>query len=101
MSGVSRVPAVLYTAATSAPHSEQGESQPVDQLQRRLVQTDATRVLYGIGMRRVQVAGLKIGYIVIGRLIIRVIEDKDRKEGKHRDLPLSPVLLEILRAYWH
>jgi integrase len=52
-------------------------------------------------MRRVQVAGLKIGYIVIGRLIIRVIEDKDRKEGKHRDLPLSPVLLEILRAYWH
>jgi hypothetical protein len=44
-----------------------------------------------------EVARLKIGDIDSQRMIIRVVEDKG---GKDRDLPLSPALLETLRAYW-
>jgi integrase/recombinase XerD len=54
-------------------------------------------VLYGTGMRRTEVARLKIGDIDSQRMIIRVVEGKG---GKDRDLPLSPALLETLRAYW-
>jgi integrase/recombinase XerD len=54
-------------------------------------------VLYGTGMRRAEVARLKIGDIDSQRMIIRVVEGKG---GKDRDLPLSPALLETLRAYW-
>jgi site-specific recombinase XerD len=49
-------------------------------------------------MRRVEVARLKVGDIDSQRMIIRVVEGKG---GKDRDLPLSPALLETLRAYWH
>ena len=31
-------------------------------------------------------------------MIIRVVQGKG---GKDRDIPLSPALLETLRAYWH
>jgi site-specific recombinase XerD len=34
----------------------------------------------------------------VQRMIIRVVQGKS---GKDRDLPLSPALLETLRAYWH
>jgi site-specific recombinase XerD len=54
-------------------------------------------VLYGTGMRRSEVARLKIGDIDSQRMIIRVVQGKG---GKDRDLPLSPALLETLRAYW-
>jgi len=54
-------------------------------------------VLYGTGMRRTEVARLKIGDIDSQRMILRVVEGKG---GKDRDLPLSPALLETLRAYW-
>jgi site-specific recombinase XerD len=54
-------------------------------------------VLYGTGMRRSEVARLKVGDIDSQRMIIRVVEGKG---GKDRDLPLSPALLETLRAYW-
>jgi integrase/recombinase XerD len=53
--------------------------------------------LYATGMRRSEVAHLKIGDIDSQRMMIRV----DRgKGGKSRDLPLSPALLETLREYW-
>ena len=54
-------------------------------------------VLYGTGMRRSEVARLKIADIDSQRLVIHVVNGKG---GKDRDLPLSPALLETLRAYW-
>jgi integrase/recombinase XerD len=53
--------------------------------------------LYGTGMRRSEVAHLKVGDIDSQRMIIRVLAGKG---GKDRDLPLSPTLLETLREYW-
>jgi site-specific recombinase XerD len=54
-------------------------------------------VLYGTGMRRSEAARLKLDDIDSQRMIIRVV---DGKGGKDRDLPLSPALLETLRAHW-
>jgi integrase/recombinase XerD len=54
-------------------------------------------VLYGTGMRRSELARLKIAHIDSQRMIIHVVNGKG---GKDRDLPLSPKLLETLRAYW-
>jgi integrase/recombinase XerD len=54
-------------------------------------------VLYGMGMRRSEVARLKIADIDSQRMVIHVVNGKG---GKDRDLPLSPKLLETLRAYW-
>jgi site-specific recombinase XerD len=53
--------------------------------------------LYGTGMRRSELAHLKVSDIDSLRMIIRVVAGKG---GKDRDLPLSPALLEILREYW-
>jgi integrase/recombinase XerD len=53
--------------------------------------------LYGTGMRRSEVAKLKVSDIDSRRMIIRVVNGKG---GKDRDLPLSPKLLETLREYW-
>jgi integrase/recombinase XerD len=53
--------------------------------------------LYGTGMRRSELAHLKVGDIDSQRMIIRVVKGK---RGKDRDLPLSPALLETLREYW-
>src|SRR5438270_629188 len=53
--------------------------------------------LYGTGMRRAELARLKVGDVDSQRMIIRVVEGKG---GKDRDLPLSPALLETLREYW-
>jgi integrase len=54
--------------------------------------------LYATGMRRSELAHLKVSDIDSQRMIIRVVEGKG---GKDRDLPLSPTLLEALREYWH
>ena len=54
-------------------------------------------VLYGTGMRRSEVARLKIAHIDSQRMIIHVVDGKGHKD---RDLPLSPALLDTLRAYW-
>ncbi len=54
-------------------------------------------VLYGTGMRRAEIARLKIDDIDSQRMVIHVVNGKG---GKDRDLPLSPKLLETLRAYW-
>ena len=53
--------------------------------------------LYGTGMRRSELAHLKVGDIDSQRMIIRVVAGK---RSKDRDLPLSPTLLETLREYW-
>src|SRR5437588_6473822 len=53
--------------------------------------------LYGTGMRRAELAHLKVSDIDSQRMIIRVVAGKG---GKDRDLPLSPTLLETLREYW-
>jgi integrase/recombinase XerD len=53
--------------------------------------------LYGTGMRRSEVARLKVHDIDGQRMIIRVVEGKG---GKDRDLPLSAALLATLREYW-
>ena len=54
-------------------------------------------VLYGTGMRRAEIARLEIDHIDSRRMIVHVINGKGHKD---RDLPLSPALLETLRAYW-
>jgi site-specific recombinase XerD len=54
-------------------------------------------VLYGTGMRRAEVARLKIADIDSQRMIIHVVDGKGHKD---RDLPLSPALLDTLRTYW-
>ena len=48
-------------------------------------------------MRRAEIARLKITDIDSQRMVIHVVNGKGRKD---RDLPLSPALLETLRAYW-
>src|SRR5438445_13333347 len=53
--------------------------------------------LYATGMRRSELARLKVSDIDSQRMIIRVVEGKG---AKHRDLPLSPALLQTLRQYW-
>lgn len=53
--------------------------------------------LYGTGMRRSELARLKVSDIDSQRMIIRVVAGKG---GRDRDLPLSPALLESLREYW-
>src|SRR6266702_1485745 len=62
-----------------------------------LFQRTLLMVLYGTGMRRAEVARLKIADIDSQRMVIHVVDGKDHKD---RDLPLSPALLETLRAYW-
>src|ERR1700721_3407438 len=53
--------------------------------------------LYATGMRRSELACLKVSEIDSQRMILRVVEGKG---GQDRDLPLSPALLETLREYW-
>ena len=62
-----------------------------------LFQRTLLMVLYGTGMRRAEVARLKVSDIDSPRMIIHVVDGKGHKD---RDLPLSPALLETLRAYW-
>src|SRR4051794_20125520 len=62
-----------------------------------LLQRALVMLLYGTGMRRTEVARLKVIDIDSRRMMIRV---ECGKGGHARDLPLSPALLETLRAYW-
>lgn len=54
-------------------------------------------VLYGTGMRRAEVPRLKVGDIDSERMIIHVRQGKGRRD---RDVPMSPKLLEALRAHY-
>jgi integrase/recombinase XerD len=53
--------------------------------------------LYATGVRRAELAGLKITDIDSRRMIIHIQGGKGRKD---RDVMLSPKLLEALREYW-
>jgi site-specific recombinase XerD len=53
--------------------------------------------LYATGLRRGELANLKVSDIDTARSVIHVLGGKGRKD---RDVMLSPKLLEALRAYW-
>jgi integrase/recombinase XerD len=52
---------------------------------------------YAAGLRVAEVAALRIGDVDSRRMALRVQQGKGRKD---RYVMLSPVLLEVLRAYW-
>jgi integrase/recombinase XerD len=53
--------------------------------------------LYGAGLRRSEVAHLKVGDIDSQRMVLRVDQGKG---GRDREVPLSPTLLAALREYY-
>ena len=53
--------------------------------------------LYSTGMRRSELAGLRVEDIDSERMVIHI---RKGKGGKDRDVPLCPKLLETLREYW-
>jgi integrase/recombinase XerD len=57
----------------------------------------ALSVAYGAGLRAAEVVSLKVSDIDGKRMIIRVEQGKG---GKDRNVMLSPVLLDLLRAWW-
>ena len=54
-------------------------------------------LLYATGLRRTEASQLKLADIDSKRMIIHVHEGKNSRD---RELPLTPKLLEALRAYW-
>lgn len=54
-------------------------------------------VLYATGLRRTEASRLKVSDIDSQRMVIRVQRGKGLRD---RDVPLTPKLLEALRAYW-
>jgi integrase/recombinase XerD len=54
-------------------------------------------ILYGTGLRREELCRLKVTDVDSQRMVIHV---RQGKGGRDRDVPLSPRLLEMLRAYW-
>jgi integrase/recombinase XerD len=54
-------------------------------------------LLYATGLRRAEAARLKIADIDSQRMVIHVHAGKNSRD---RELPLTPKLLEALRAYW-
>ena len=53
---------------------------------------------YGVGLRASELTRLRVRDIDSGRMALRVDQGKGNKD---RYVPLSPQLLEHLRAYWH
>jgi len=53
--------------------------------------------LYSTGMRRAELCRLKVSDVDSQRMMIRIQQGKGSRD---REVPLSPKLLETLRAYW-
>jgi site-specific recombinase XerD len=53
--------------------------------------------LYSTGMRRAEVCRLQVRDIDSRRMMIRIQQGKGRRD---REVPLSPTLVQTLRAYW-
>jgi integrase/recombinase XerD len=53
--------------------------------------------VYSTGMRRAEMCNLKVEDIDSKRMLIHIRQGKGRRD---RDVPLSPKVLETLRAYW-
>jgi site-specific recombinase XerD len=53
--------------------------------------------LYATGVRRAELCRLKTSDIDSQRMVVHI---RQGKGGRDRDVPLSPALLEALRAYW-
>jgi integrase/recombinase XerD len=53
--------------------------------------------VYSTGMRRAEMCNLKVEDIESKRMLIHIRQGKGRRD---RDVPLSPKVLETLRAYW-
>src|SRR6266581_4472011 len=92
---VNRVAALRFFFVKTLKRHQFREFLPYPRDRRRL--PTLLRTLYGTGMRRAELARLKVGDVDSQRMIIRVVEGKG---GKDRDLPLSPALLKTLREYW-
>jgi len=54
-------------------------------------------LLYATGIRRAELARLKVGDIDSKLMVVHIREGKGRRD---RDLPMTPKLLEALREYW-
>ncbi len=54
-------------------------------------------ILYSTGMRRAELCHLQVADIDSERMVIHIRQGKCRQD---RDVPLSPTLLDTLRAYW-
>lgn len=65
----------------------------VSNLKHRTILTTA----YATGLRTAEVASLRIADVDSKRMVIRVEQGKGHKD---RYVPLSPCLLDLLRAYW-
>lgn len=54
-------------------------------------------MLYATGVRRTELAKIKVSHIDSRRMVIHI---QGRKWRKDRDVMLSPKLLQALRHYW-
>ena len=64
---------------------------------RNLFHRTLLMTLYSTGMRRAELCQLRVNDIDSQRMMIRIQQGKGRRD---REVPLSPKLVETLRAYW-
>jgi len=54
-------------------------------------------LLYATGIRRAELKWLKVSDIDSQRMVIHIEQGKGRRD---RDIPMTPIVLEVLREYW-
>jgi site-specific recombinase XerD len=54
-------------------------------------------LLYATGIRRAELQWLKLSDIDSKRMVIHIEQGKGRRD---RDIPMTPIVLEVLRQYW-